>query len=321
MGGRTYIAPEVIGEVAHHAAIAKVEYAQIESTLKRTKYNDGISRHIARNAFVRYAWSLRRVVSPGDFDRFISSFAGSDTEDTSSIESILARCDFGVPFEIPGTGSQQAPAGLESRVRGVLARMARFRRGDADDGSIEQDKMDRDARSIVRYASAARGRSDVGSIMLLTSSKRLRIAVRRGAVGTRVFAAPASTLAMLLATVRSGVLTPTTLAQLLLAEGVREPVRVMQSELVRLLERADLLNALPQARLAMLEQEVKTAINAYAKKTARPARQVEREVLQASDKDALMEVVGSALRAVAIGAGTDALIRAQAEALAARSVG
>ncbi len=314
IGGRTLIVEEVLKEVAHHAWIARVEFHEIASIVKTLRYEPGLARQIARNAFVRAFWASGRPVTTAEFDRFIGSYAGKSESDISEIERTLHRISIG-HLLAPPTVAMMAPfRNCEAQVRRVLSRTARFAPNDASGGAIEQDKMNRDAAAVVRYAATAHSSPHaITSLLLLSSSKRLRIAVRQGASHVKVIVAPTSTLGLLLAAVSKHQASPNAIAQLLLAEGAREQVGHMRGELVRMLARADLLKTLPRARIVSLEREVEAGIIEYARKSARSRTEVRRDVLTATDRDAMLHVLSEALRKNALGAEADKLIRAQAE--------
>lgn len=314
LGGRTYIAPEVLGEVAHHAWIARVEFSEIASIVRRQRYDPGLARHIARNAFVRAYWSAGRPATPSDFERFIRSFAGERPDDTRAVESTLGRYSIGQRLLSPTAAEMSGFRQLEPRVRTVLARTLHFAPSDPSGGAIAQDKMDRDASAIVRYAAVAHSSpASIESLLLLTSSKRLRIAIKRAATSANVVVSTTSTLGLLLAAAYSRQARPLSIAQLLLAEGAHAPVRYLRSELLRMIARADLLNALPRARMVTLEREVESGILDYARRSSRSRAEVRREVLNASEKGAALDVLAEAIRKSAIGADVERVMRAQAE--------
>lgn len=314
IGGRTLIAREVLGEVAHHAWIARAEFHEIASILKTLRYNPGLARQIARNAFVRSFWASGRSVSTPEFDRYIRSYAGSSGGDTGSVQATLDRLTVGQRLPVPTVPAMSPFLFLEPKIKRVLARAARFAPHDQSGGAIAQDKMDRDAAAIVKYAAVAHSSdSSITSLLLLSSSKRLRLAVRRGAANTRIVVAPTSTLGLLLAAVFAQQINPRSIAQLLIAEGAREQVGYVRNELTRMLARANLLAMLPRARIVSLEREVEMGVLDYAKRSSRSPQLVRKEVLTASNKDVALQVLSGALRKTALGAETDRLIRAQAD--------
>ncbi len=315
--GRTLVATEVLKEVAHHAWIARVEFEEISSIIKKVRYDQGLARQIARNAFVRSFWASGRPVTGPEFDRYIRSYAGARVDDTSAVEATLARLSLGRRITEPTAADMSPFRHLEPKVQRVLARAARFVPDDPSGGVIAQDKMNRDAAAIVKYAAAAHeASSSVSSLLLLSSSRRLGLAVRQGAPNARVVVAPTSTLGLLMAAISTLYVSPLSVAQLLLAEGAREQVGYVRSELTRMLARADLLATLPRARIVSLEREVETGIADYARKASRSRMEVRRDVLSASDKDASLTVMADALRKSALGAEADRLIRVQQEELA-----
>lgn len=316
IGGRTYIAPEVLTEVAHHAWIAKVEFAEVASIIQKHRYTPGLSRQVARNAFVRAYWASGRRGPASDFDRYIRSYAGDREDDTRSVEYTLSRSSIGESITQPTAAARAPFQQVEARVRGVLARLARWVPNDASGNAIEQDKLERDAAAVVKYAAVAHSSSSVESLLLLSSSKKLSVGVRQGAAGARIVVAPASTLGLLLAAATAHQLRPQSIAQLMLAEGAREQVGYLRSELVRMLARSDLLGALPPARIVSLEREVDFAIVDYAKKSSRTRQQVRRDVLTAANRETALEVFGEALRRSALGSEVDRLVRTQAEEIA-----
>lgn len=316
-GGRTLIVADVLKEVAHHAWIARVEFHEIARIVKSLPYDPGLARQIARNAFVRSFWASKRPVSAAEFDRYIRSYAGERANDTGAVEATIGRLALGQPVTLPSDSAMSPFRNLEAKVRRVLGRAARFAPNDPGGFAIEQEKMDRDAAAIVNYAAVAHSSpASISSLLLLSSSKRLRLAVRQGAPNARIIVAPTSTLGLLLAAIFTQQIKPQSIAQLLVAEGAREQVGYVRSELTRMLARADLLGALPRARIVSLEREVEAGIVDYAKASSRSRQQVRRDVLTASDKDAALEVLSQALRRSALGAETDRLIRAQATELA-----
>lgn len=313
IGGRTLIAPEVLKEVAHHAWIARVEFHEIASIIRSHKYNPGLARSVARNAFVRAYWASGRNPSSADFDRFIRSYAGQRADDTSTVEVTIARLNIGKRV-LPPTAQELAPfRHIEPKVRKVLSRAARFAPHDPAGGAIQQEKMDRDAAAIVRYAASANGDvRSIGMVLLLSSSKRLRLAVRQGAPSANVVVAASSTLGLLLAAAYAPQVKPQSIAQLLLAEGTREHVGYVRSELVRMIARSDLLGVLPPARIVSLERELDDAVLDYAKSSSRSRQEVRKDVLTAANRDVALQVLSTALRETALGAETDKLVREQA---------
>jgi hypothetical protein len=315
-GGRTLVSAEVLREVAHHAWIARTDFNEVASILRKHRYDPGLARYVTRNAFVRSFWESGRPVTTAEFERYIRSFIGDRASDYSQVEGTLARLPIGTRTPQP-TDALVAPfRNLEAPIKRVLTRTARYNPNDRDGGTIESDKIERDATSVAKYAAIAHSdAASINSVLLLSSSKRLAVAVRQGAPHSRVVVAPTSTLGLLLSSILTRNLRPQSIAQLLLAEGARTQVSDVRRESVRMLARADLLTALPRARVASLEREVETAIVDYAKTTSRLRPQLRKEILTARDKDAALQVFGTALRKVAIGAEADQLIRAQLEEL------
>ena len=318
IGGRTLIAGEVLAEVSTHAWIADIEFNEIAGIIQKFPYDTGYAKHYAKNAFVRAFWSFSKDRSPKEWREYIRVFRGSSREDSSNISAHLGRLALGGKIEEPSAVACAQFSGLEGRVRGSLARMSRFAKSDTSGGAIEQDKMDRDTKALVKYAATALGVSDTNGVLLISSSKRLQIAVRQGAPGSKVAVSPASTFALLMATASVSGGSPRSIASLMIQESAGEPVHALRVELMRLLARADLNDAIPQSRVVTLERQLEAAIFELAKKKRRPASLVRQEILTYSDKAESLDTFAEAFRATALGTEIDRLLRAQDEELRRR---
>lgn len=321
IGGRTLVVAEVLREVSTHAWIADNEFGEIATILQKRPFDRGLARYYAKNAFVRTFWSVSRTRTLSEWAQFIRVFRGTSRDDFSNIEDHLRRLKVGNKVAEPDQLSQAQLGSLEGRLRGKLARMSRLSSDDASGGMIEQDKMDRDTKALVKYAATAATLQDTSGVLLVSSSKRLQIAVRQGAPSHRIAVSPASTLSLLMSTANVSAGSQHSIASLMLQESAGEPIHFLRVELMRLLERADLTKAIPSSRLVTLERQLEHSVLDIASKKRRPAPLVRKEILSFKDKDESLNALASAFRGAALGTEVDKLLRAQDAQLRARKGG
>lgn len=316
-GGRTYISPLVLSEVAHHAWLAQMEYAEFSSVINAVNYDGYIARRTAKNAFVRAFWKAERFRDKGKFDAFIRPFRGVHERDVRSVEETLRRHGIGQRVDAPSSTELEPVSSTTDKAEYALRKTQRLVPDKLRSGRATEEMMKDDARLIAELAaiSGRRGHRPVSAVFLLTSSKRLCIAIRRTNGNGRVFGAAPSALAAVLAAGTPGGVTPRTVAALLLNEEAGRPVSAVLTALSKVLLRAGLAELLPRAKKVTLERQLELAIVDVAKRTSKNRDVVAKAVLNGEDRDLALSTFGEALRKVAIGQSADALIRALTEQL------
>lgn len=320
LGGSVSVATPVLIEMAHHAWIAQRDYTATRHLFH--KLSDLDAERVIVNAFVRSYWRMSQGRAlDRHWQAYIRDYRGTRETDFSRVARIL-REEYGInalPEYIEPTVNP-APDSFEAK----LSRFIRTRLAEDFECAVDEldyrtlDKARRDAQLLANVCEARRTLSGHGQTPVIVSSAR----VLRQAAGTfnEEFGEPEAVItlpavATLLALTPGVHLGLGSLRAVLFDVGLSRRLLPLQRLAYRVIAASELYS-FPFSRRGTLRRRLREQVVKDADRRAKPAKQVEDELLN-SNEEVIARSVLTALDAMAIEPRVGKAMRQQQDAIEA----
>jgi predicted nucleic acid-binding protein len=296
-GGRVLVAPVVLEEVAYHAWISQIDFAQTEHLFgKLHRYE---LRRFIRNAFVRAFHAVSKNAL--HWDTYISQFKGNSQTDYSKIKNRLhVKLSAAT---LPDNYDEELAKDITAY---ALRESARDKTVDIEE--LEEDtrhKLKRDGRLLASVSAARSSSGGVGGVhgvLLLSSSHILQKAELKfkDRLGKGALVLPRAGFAYLLSLVSDTHLSADTLRRSLFEFGKGARLNDADRRALRIIRSSGAYD-LPWADRDLLKDQLTSAIHREAQKLGVTDQQLRTSVSSGASPESSAKVIVEALRNMAQG--------------------
>jgi len=296
-GGHVLLAPVVLEEVAYHAWISDVDFAQTEHLFGKLQRYE--LRRFIRNAFVRAFHAVSKNLL--HWEPYISQFRGNSQTDYSKVKNRLH-----VKLSAATLPDNYDEALAKDITVYALKESARDKIVDVEE--LDEDtrhKLKRDGR-LLASVSAARSSSAglVGAhgVLLLSSSRILQKAELKfkDRLGKGALVLPRAGFAYLLSIVSDTHLSADTLRRSLFEFGKGARLNDAQRRALRIIRSSGAYD-LPWADRDVLKDQLSAAIHREAQKLGVADKQLRATISSGASPESSAKVIAEALRSMAKG--------------------
>lgn len=296
LGGSVQAAVPVLSEMAHHAWIAPKDYLATRHQFQ--KLNDISAERVIINAFTRSFWRMSKGhAMDKHWQSYINDYRGASETDYSRVARIL-REEYGINIlpDYIESSINPPPGSLEDKLfRFIRNRLAEDFGSSADELDYRTiDKARRDAQLLANMCEARRSvTAQRGQTPVIVSSARV---LRQASTTFKEdFGEPEAVVtlpavATLLAVTPGVHLGLGALRTVLFDIGLSRMLMPLQRLAYRVIAASDLYS-FPYSRRGTLRRRLREQVLRDAGKRAKPAAQVERELLNADDEEFARTVV------------------------------